>query len=136
MQLLEVSGAVRPIYGSLGVKRLMLFSKFWNTFPKFVWGPLARESPCSSLHSSKCRRGDCSDHSFLGFETAFSWKHPQSSLIQVTSSLLETSYFNTVDGGRILPRNTFTPQHWLSRPRTLQYEESLIVACLQTLSVA
>ena len=24
MQLLEVSGAVRPIYGSLGVKRLML----------------------------------------------------------------------------------------------------------------
>jgi hypothetical protein len=24
----------------------MRFSKFWNTFPKFVWGPLARESPC------------------------------------------------------------------------------------------
>ena len=27
MQRLEVSGAVRPIYGSLGVKRLTLFSK-------------------------------------------------------------------------------------------------------------
>ena len=26
MQRLEVSGAVRPIYGSLGVKRLILFS--------------------------------------------------------------------------------------------------------------
>jgi len=27
MQRLEVSGAVRPIYGSLGVKRLTLFTK-------------------------------------------------------------------------------------------------------------
>ena len=32
MQLLEVSGAVRPIYGSLGVKRLMIEKK--NNYKK------------------------------------------------------------------------------------------------------
>jgi len=31
MQRLEVSGAVRPIYGSLGVKRLRKFGKHWST---------------------------------------------------------------------------------------------------------
>ena len=31
MQRLEVSGAVRPIYGSLGVKRLRIkITQFWN----------------------------------------------------------------------------------------------------------
>ena len=30
MQRLEVSGAVRPIYGSLGVKRLISFSKIFE----------------------------------------------------------------------------------------------------------
>ena len=35
MQRLEVSGAVRPIYGSLGVKRLILFSHQYSkwSFP-------------------------------------------------------------------------------------------------------
>ena len=32
MQRLEVSGAVRPIYGSLGVKRLMHKVLFYNKF--------------------------------------------------------------------------------------------------------
>jgi len=37
MQLLEVSGAVRPIYGSLGVKRLrrtkrdMIINVYWSS---------------------------------------------------------------------------------------------------------
>jgi len=36
MQHLEVSGAVRPIYGSLGVKRLMgVLSSKHNTYPHF-----------------------------------------------------------------------------------------------------
>jgi len=30
MQHLEVSGAVRPIYGSLGVKRLMIVVSYWT----------------------------------------------------------------------------------------------------------
>ena len=30
MQRLEVSGAVRPIYGSLGVKRLKIFHTYFN----------------------------------------------------------------------------------------------------------
>ena len=44
MQRLEVSGAVRPIYGSLGVKRLILCSNvisFLNTFTKLC---------CLSIH--------------------------------------------------------------------------------------
>ena len=32
MQRLEVSGAVRPIYGSLGVKRLILYDLITSTF--------------------------------------------------------------------------------------------------------
>ena len=32
MQRLEVSGAVRPIYGSLGVKRLRFHPKDWHNF--------------------------------------------------------------------------------------------------------
>jgi len=32
MQRLEVSGAVRPIYGSLGVKRLMVIIYVGNSF--------------------------------------------------------------------------------------------------------
>jgi len=31
MQRLEISGAVRPIYGSLGVKGLRKYSRFVNT---------------------------------------------------------------------------------------------------------
>ena len=44
MQRLEVSGAVRPIYGSLGVKRLLnkdTISKiriFWNARPRGLNG--------------------------------------------------------------------------------------------------
>ena len=37
MQRLEVSGAVRPIYGSLGVKRLKV--KFTPEQPFLTWGP-------------------------------------------------------------------------------------------------
>jgi len=33
MQLLEVSGAVRPIYGSLGVKRLIIISVTFVAIP-------------------------------------------------------------------------------------------------------
>jgi len=33
MQRLEVSGAVRPIYGSLGVKRLILNSSYLSVKP-------------------------------------------------------------------------------------------------------
>ena len=48
MQRLEVSGAVRPIYGSLGVKRLMIFRfvtpyTITGRYSKFLqWYPLIR----------------------------------------------------------------------------------------------
>ena len=38
MQRLEVSGAVRPIYGSIGVKRLIMYSKFvYHGLPKYIF---------------------------------------------------------------------------------------------------
>ena len=40
MQLLEVSGAVRPIYGSLGVKRLISFNFYLFYFPGAAAEPL------------------------------------------------------------------------------------------------
>ena len=50
MQRLEVSGAIRPIYGSLGVKRLskpqILYECHWNVLPLF-W------NDCNKLHTTK-----------------------------------------------------------------------------------
>jgi len=39
MQCLEVSGAVRPTYGSLGVKRLIVMQRFLqlNTLQRMIW---------------------------------------------------------------------------------------------------
>ena len=48
MQRLEVSGAVRPVYGSLGVKRLIDFSiadLFWQLF----WSKFFRYSGSDKL---------------------------------------------------------------------------------------
>ena len=49
MQRLEVSGAVRPIYGSLGVKRLMM-----------LWGPETklRDPECVELRFRTQWRGE------------------------------------------------------------------------------
>ena len=43
MQRLEVSGAVRPIYGSLGVKRLIIHIFDINMFTP-VFGPTAKKT--------------------------------------------------------------------------------------------
>ena len=50
MQRLEVSGAVRPIYGSLGVKRLkpLYPGSIWNLKPNFSEG-LSEMTVCLSL---------------------------------------------------------------------------------------
>ena len=45
MQRLEVSGAVRPIYGSLGVKRLIAITGFF--FSCLAYDPCAVNSLCS-----------------------------------------------------------------------------------------
>jgi len=50
MQRLEVSGAVRPIYGSLGVKLLMLI---WNTVKK-IGGERAKENSECALTIKTC----------------------------------------------------------------------------------
>ena len=38
MQRLEVSGAVRPIYGSLGVKWLSVYRRWFQKRPNFCYG--------------------------------------------------------------------------------------------------
>ena len=55
MQRLEVSGAVRPIYGSLGVERLtVMHSAFCphNVFVCSVW--ISEQTAIISLHSVNC----------------------------------------------------------------------------------
>ena len=57
MQRLEVSGAVRPIYGSLGVKRLMneMIQSLRSTFRTFMgaisllWVPLCFNFPLFTM---------------------------------------------------------------------------------------
>jgi len=39
MQRLEVSGAVRPIYGSLGVKRLTYIAHSYTVLPFSLYAP-------------------------------------------------------------------------------------------------
>ena len=46
MQRLEVSGAVRPIYGSLGVKQLILIVCVLARFEQGALPPLASRSLC------------------------------------------------------------------------------------------
>ena len=50
MQRLEISGAVRPIYGSLGVKRLIteIYMLFRNYYELTVFGPKYKIA-CSAM---------------------------------------------------------------------------------------
>jgi len=58
MQRLEVSGAVRPIYGSLGVKRLKEVNILDKAFPLFQWYSgseitIPENPPLSIVHEDK-----------------------------------------------------------------------------------
>ena len=55
MQRLEVSGAVGPIYGSLGVKRLMIINYFEVNWPIPVSCDLSSESTVALLLGSRVR---------------------------------------------------------------------------------